>query len=281
MFHIEFCFLSVRFLIRTYFMTFAQRDHSHMSSPPCNHDWQPSHLAVHGSTTRVHDLRTVYDTVRVHSAAKYRPHTQPWGGFLHGYPCCGRGKFNTTWDHDDCPNNEVHQCGDQYGCHNEQRPRQECTNGCNVTSPGCIVRCNRCHHDITKSPTCTTCSQCHQSTANTPPCIRRCSKCSQITIPTVTATPVAVARQLPLSPSPPPVIATPTRAPAGVIADDNDEELQRILALTRAEHDALQRVAAEAKAKEADQIAMALSLTSNISFIIDSYKCRIINDGWH
>jgi hypothetical protein len=50
------------------------------------HDWIP----VHNTIVNQVDIRTE------------RHHTGNWGGFFNGWSCCGQGKGNTSWNHNDC-----------------------------------------------------------------------------------------------------------------------------------------------------------------------------------
>ena len=79
------------------------------------HDWIP----VHGNPVNQVDIQVD------------RRHTGNWGGFLHGWSCCGQGKGNTRWDHNDCHPRTI------------QTNRMVCPQcGRDPSSPPCSLRCS-------------------------------------------------------------------------------------------------------------------------------------------
>ena len=83
----------------------------------CEHAWHDTHRTL----------------LNQQSSHEERHHTGNWGGFMHGWSCCGKGGGNFSWNHNDC------------------RPRTVTTNR---------LVCSFCGRESSSQPCSKTCSLC-------------------------------------------------------------------------------------------------------------------------
>ena len=88
-----------------------------LEAQKCEHTWHNSHRTL----------------LNQQSSHEERHHTGNWGGFMHGWSCCGKGGGNFSWNHNDC------------------RPRTVTTNR---------LVCSFCGRESSSAPCSKTCSEC-------------------------------------------------------------------------------------------------------------------------